>query len=204
MQEQSLTADNRLLQALRNDDADAFHALYKLYWKDLYKTAYARFRNEQDAEDAVQDIFIKIWEIRQTLEITTSLKAYMQNALKFRIIRVLSRTELHEKAMEHLVYRMTEMQSTILDVMNASDLEKSISQVVATFPVNMQQVFVLRSEDYTVKEIADALGLAEQTVRNNISDSLRRLKISLEKKHPEVSATICSAATYLLLHNGNI
>lgn len=199
-----MTADNSLLKALRNDDAEAFLAMYKLYWKDLYKTAYAKFRNEADAEDAVQDIFIKIWEIRHTLEISTSLKAYMQNALKFRILRVLSRTELHEKAMEHLVYRMTEMQSTILDVINASDLEKSISQVVTTFPVNMQQVFVLRSEDYTVKEIAEALGLAEQTVRNNIADSLRRLKIALEKEHPGVSATICSAATFLMLYNGNL
>lgn len=200
MQDYNLAIDAELIKALRNDDASSFQTLYKLYWKDLYKMAYARFRNEPDTEDAVQEIFIRIWEIRHTLEIKTSLKAYMLNALKFRIIRVLSRGKLHEKAMEHLVYRMTEMQASILDVINASDLEKTISQVIATFPVNMQKVFVLRSEDYTVKEIAEALGLAEQTVRNNMRESLRRLKIALEKEHPGVSATICSAITCLILN----
>lgn len=200
MQLKELYTDESLLTALRNDEAGAFQTLYKRFWKDLYKTAYARFQNEQDAEDVVQDLFIKIYEIKDTLVINTSLIGYLQNALKFRIIRVLSRVDLHQKAMEHLVYRMTEMQATILDVMTASDLERTISQVVGRFPANMQKIFVLRSEDYTVKEIAEALGLAEQTVRNNIAESLRRLKISLEKDHPEISGTTFTVIAYLLLN----
>lgn len=200
MQVKELYTDESLIAALQNDAAGAFHILYKRYWKDLYKTAYARFQNEQDAEDAVQELFIKIYEIRHSLQINTSLIGYLQNALKFRIIRILSRADLHEKTMEHLVYRMTEMQSTILDVMTAADLQKTISQVISRFPTNMQQVFILRGEDYTVKEIADALGLAEQTVRNNIAESLRRLKFSLEKEHPEISSTALTILTYLFIN----
>lgn len=193
MQQLDLKADVSLITALKNGDPRAFENLYDLYWKDLYKTAYSRFRDIQDAEDVVQDIFIKIWEIRHTLEINTSLKAYLHTALKFKIIRILSRADLHHKAMEHLVYRITEMQATILEVMAASDLEATISQTVSRFPENMQQVFTLRTEDYTVKEIAEALGLAEQTVRNNIAESLRRLKQALAKTNPEISVTLALA-----------
>jgi len=199
MQVKELYTDERLIAALKNDEAGAFQTLYKRYWKDLYKTAYARFQNEHDAEDAVQELFIKVYEIRHNLQITTSLIGYLQNALKFRIIRTLSRADLHEKAMEHLVYRMTEMQATILDVMDAADLQKTISKVISSFPVNMQQIFILRGEDYTVKEIAEALGLAEQTVRNNIAESLRRLKFNLEREHPEISGTVFTLLAYLLL-----
>ena len=199
MQVNELYTDESLIAALQNDDAQAFQILYRRYWKDLYKTAFARFQNEQDAEDAVQELFIKIYEIRHNLQITTSLIGYLQNALKFRIIRILSRADLHEKTMEHLVYRMTEMQATILDLMTAADLQKTISQVISKFPTNMQQIFILRGEDYTVKEIAEALGLAEQTVRNNIAESLRRLKFNIEKEHPEISGTVFTLLTYLLL-----
>lgn len=198
MQQLDLKADVSLITALKNGDPRAFENLYDLYWKDLYKTAYSRFRDIQDAEDVVQDIFIKIWEIRHTLEINTSLKAYLHTALKFKIIRILSRTDLHHKAMEHLVYRITEMQATILEVMAASDLEATISQTVSRFPENMQQVFTLRTEDYTVKEIAEALGLAEQTVRNNIAESLRRLKQALAKTNPEISVTLSLALAAII------
>lgn len=200
MQEQDLMTDSCLIKALKNEDKQAFQTLYDLHWKDLYKTAYARFRDKQDAEDSVQDIFIKIWEIRHTLEITSSLKAYLQTALKFKIIRVLSRADLHQKTMEHLVYRMTEMQATILDVMAASDLERTLSQAVGQFPENMQKIFILRSEDYTVREIAEALGLAEQTVRNNVAESLRRLKVALAKTNPEVSTTLAVVLTALMVN----
>lgn len=190
MQEQGLQADIALITALKNGDTQAFQNLYDLYWRDMYKLAYARFRDKQDAEDVVQDIFIKIWEVRHTLQISTSLKGYLQNSLKFRIIRLLSRADLHQKAMEHLIYRMAEMQVTILDAMAVSDMERTLSSAIRTFPENMQKVFLLRSEDYTIKEIAEALGLAEQTVRNNIAESLRRLKRAMEKEHPEMSATL--------------
>lgn len=200
MYDHNLQADISLTTALKNDDMQAFQTLYDLYWKDLYKTAYARFRDKQDAEDVVQDIFIKIWEVRHTLEITTSLKSYLQNSLKFRIIRILSRADLHQKAMEHLVYRMTEMQATILDTMTVSEIERTLSQAVSTFPENMQKVFLLRSEDYTINEIAEALGLAEQTVRNNIAGSLQRLKIVMAREHPEASVTVSLILANLLLN----
>lgn len=199
MQQQNLEADICLMKALKSDDTRAFQSLYDLYWKGLYQTAYASFRDKQDAEDIVQEIFIKIWEMRHTLEINTSLKAYLQTALKFKTIRVLSRADLHQKTMEHLVYRMTEMQATILDVMAVSDLEITLSQAVSLFPERMRKIFVLRSEDYTVKEIAEALGLAEQTVRNNVAESLHRLKAALAKTHPELSVTLGVVLTALIL-----
>jgi RNA polymerase sigma factor (sigma-70 family) len=189
MQVKELHTDQSLITALQNDDPSAFQTLFSLYWKDLYRTAYNRLRDQSEAEDMVQDIFADIWERRYTLEITTSLNNYLQRSLKFRMIRMLSRANLHKKAMEHLLYRMVEMEATILDVLATSDVEHTLSQVINTFPENMRKVFMLRSDDYSIKEIAEALGLAEQTVKNNLTESLRRLKIVLVKEHPDVTSS---------------
>jgi RNA polymerase sigma factor (sigma-70 family) len=187
MQVQELYTDQRLIAAMQNDDPLAFQTLFILYWKDLYKTAYNRLRDQSEAEDMVQDIFTAIWERRHTLEVTTSLKSYLHSALKFRMIRMLSRANLHKKALGHLLYRMTEMETTILDVLVTSDVERTLSQAINSFPENMKNIFLLRSEDYSVREIAEALGLAEQTVKNNVTESLRRLKLVLTKEHPDVT-----------------
>lgn len=199
MQIKELYTDQSLITALQNDDSSAFQLLFEKYWKDLYKSAYNRLKDQSEAEDMVQDIFTDIWERRYTLDITTSLSGYLQSSLKFRMIRMLSRANLHKKAVEHLVYRMTEMETTILDVMMVSDIEKTLSQAISLFPENMRKIFVLREEDYSIKEIAEALGLAEQTVKNNMTESLRRLKLVLTEKHPDITKSLYTALAIILL-----
>lgn len=199
MQIKELHTDQSLIKALQNDDPSAFQVLFEKYWKDLYKSAYNRLRDQSEAEDMVQDIFTDIWERRYTLDITTSLPGYLQSSLKFRMIRMLSRANLHKKAVEHLLYRMTEMETTILDVMMVADVEKTLSQAISLFPENMRKIFMLRGEDYSIKEIAEALGLAEQTVKNNMTESLRRLKLVLTEKHPDITNSLYTALAVILL-----
>ena len=187
MQIKELHTDQSLITALQNDDTAAFQILFNRYWKDLYKAAYNRLKDQSEAEDMVQDVFTDIWERRYTLDITASLAGYLHTALKFRIIRMASRANLHKKAVAHLLYRMTEIEATILDIMVVADVEKTLSQAISLFPENMRKIFMLRDEDYSIAEIAEALGLAEQTVKNNMTESLRRLKMVLTEKHPDIT-----------------
>lgn len=199
MQVKELYTDESLIAKLQDDDPAVFQLLFTLYWKDLYRAAYNRLRDQSEAEDMVQDIFTDIWERRYSLEINTSLKSYLHSSLKFRMIRMLSRANLHKKALDHLLYRMSEMETTILDVLATSDVERTLSQAISSFPENMRKVFTLRSEDYTIKEIAEALGLAEQTVKNNVTESLRRLKVVLHKEHPDVTNSFYTLLVIVLL-----
>ncbi len=147
-----LYTDQQLITALQNDDPSAFQMLFTRYWKDLYRAAYNRLRDQSEAEDMVQDIFTDVWERRYTLEITVSLNNYLHSSLKFRIIRMLGRANLHKKALEHLLHRMTTMETTILDVLATSDVERTLSQAINTFPENMKNIFMLRSEDYSIRD----------------------------------------------------
>jgi RNA polymerase sigma factor (sigma-70 family) len=198
MQVKELHTDQSLITALQNDDPSAFQVLFNRYWKDLYRSAYTRLKDQSEAEDIVQDIFTDIWERRYTLDIATSLAGYLQNALKFKIIRMLSRADLHKKAVEHLLYRMTEMETTILDVLVIADVEQTLSHAISLFPENMRKIFVLRGEDYSIREIAEALGLAEQTVKNNMTESLRRLKVVLSEKHPDITGSLYTLLVAIL------
>jgi RNA polymerase sigma factor (sigma-70 family) len=198
MQVNKLHTDPGLITALQNDDPLAFKTFFELYWKNLYKAAYRRLKDQAEAEDLVQEIFTDIWERRHSIKVISSLENYLLGALKFRLIRRFSRANLHKKAVEHLLLRMTEMEVSVLDVMAASDIEQTLSESINQFPENMRKIFHLKTEDYTIKEIAEALGLAEQTVKNNITESLRRLKLVLAKEHPELKTSFYFLLSLLL------
>ncbi|TDQ08650.1 RNA polymerase sigma factor [Pedobacter metabolipauper] len=199
MQVHGLEGDKRLIKELQDDNVQAFQTIFNAYWKDLYKLSYYRLKDQNEAEDLVQDVFTDFWDKRHQIEIDTSLKSYLQGSVKYRIIRLFSRGNLHKTAIEHLIYRMTEIESTILDVLSHNDLERTISQTIHTFPKNMKDIFLLRAEEYTIKEIADALGLAEQSVKNNISDGLKRLRIALIKTDPDIKGSFYMLLAALML-----
>lgn len=186
--------DTELLEGLRNGEAGAFENLFNKYWRGLYESARRRLKDEAAAEDIVQDIFASVWQRRHTLEINTTVEGYLHTALKYKIIKLASSANLHEEAVQHLLHRMEQMEETILDVLIAEDVKHTLKDAIASFPENMQKIFMLRVENYNITEIAEALGLSRQTVKNNNTEALKRLKAVMLTKHPDINKSF-----YLLL-----
>lgn len=191
--------DADLLAGLKFDQHGSFENLFNRHWEDLYKKAYRRLQDQSEAEDMVQDIFATIWSRRHSIEIHTSFQAYLQGALKYKIMKWVERKNLHEKASVHLLSRMEEMESSILEMIAAADVKKSLDDAIQTFPENMRKIFLLRTERYSVREIAEALGLAEQTVKNNNAEALRRLKVILSTKHPDLNQSFFIVLSAIIL-----
>lgn len=194
-------SEQQMLSALRLGSESAFQAIVRLYTKDLLKHAFSRLKNEEDAEDMVQDIFTHVWEKRTSIEIRTSLAGYLFTILKHRILRHILRSDLHNKAVEHLLYRMDEMQAGVLELLAVKDIEETLSEAVEALPENMRQIFILKQQDYTIREIAEALGLAEQTVKNYNTELVRRIKVAITEKHPDINHSFLFALAYLLTKN---
>jgi RNA polymerase sigma factor, sigma-70 family len=188
------SAESDLLEGIRKDVPGKFEQLFNAHWEDLYRQAYHRLQDQLDAEDLVQDIFSDLWERRQTLNITTSIRTYLWAALKYKIIKRAARADLQKRSLEHLTQQMGAVESTILDLLSAGEIHRTLESAIQRFPENMRRVFTMRAEDFTVAEIADALGLSEQTVKNNTTDALHRLRAALAEKHPDIPPSV-----YLIL-----
>ncbi len=186
--------ESELLIGIRSDMPGMFERLFNIHWEDLYRFAYHRLHDQSEAEDIVQDIFADIWVRRHSLVITTSFRAYLRAALKYHLIKKASKADLRQKAMDQLLLRMEDIEASVLDMIAAGEISSTLHNAVQRFPVNMRRIFQMRTEDFTVAEIAEALGLSEQTVKNNITDALRRLRMVLTEKHPDIPSSF-----YLLL-----
>ncbi|PWG81495.1 RNA polymerase sigma factor [Pararcticibacter amylolyticus] len=181
---------DEILAGLKTSSEKAFECIVNSFTKDLLQQAMKLTRDSDTAKDLVQDVFAGIWEKREQLTVGTSLAGYLHTTLKNKFLRHVSRASLHEQAIAHLLTRMDDIQNGILDTLAANDLQTSLSEIIGQLPPAMQNIFILRNEDYSLREIAAALGLAEQTVRSYHSELNRRIRAALISRHPDISHSL--------------
>lgn len=169
--------DQQLIECLQNEDRLAFSEIYERYWKMLLDTAYHILQDEQEAADAVQNVFISLWTRRQQLQIT-HLKAFLQQAARFSVFKVI-RTKKREAAVYERIRQIT---SDIImdDPLVFKEQQNLILELVTNLPEDCQEIFRLsRTEQLTNREIAQKMGISERTVERKLAKSLKFIKLHL-------------------------
>ena len=173
-----LLTDDLLLQSLKASDGKAFRTLYERYWKRLFAMACYKLKSREAAEEIVQNIFVSLWEKRETLQIE-KLEQYLFTAVKYKVINYIDALMVRQVNQKNLpdttVDESTE--STIL----INDLHHAIQEALSKLPPKTREVFTLsRFEKYSVKEIAHHMNLTEKAVEYHITQSLKSMRISLK------------------------
>ncbi|ACU61093.1 RNA polymerase sigma factor [Chitinophaga pinensis] len=169
--------DAELLSLAQTDDEKAFEAIMYRYNVQLYKYIYTRIRNEHDAKDLLQEIFISCWKNRHTIN---NIAAYLKRSVHYAIIdwqvgnkKALARNTTLEEKDEPTTYPV---ENQLISLEIKEEVETEISKMNET----MRKIFVSsRWESKSIPEIAQEYGLSEQTVKNNLSMALKRIRLRL-------------------------
>lgn len=156
--------------------------IYERFWKELYIVAFRRLRSEEDVEDMLQDIFLSLLTAEVKLDNNESIRAFLHQRLKSRIINFYRR-QLVKSAFEEtrVFYTETENPDSETRLMSR-ELETIVQLEINRMPEKMREVFLMsRNELKTTEEIARQLNLSNQTVRNQISSAIKRIKIAVNK-----------------------
>jgi len=190
--------DQELLSAMKENEHRALDALFDRYWQPLYRLARARLQDNDAAQDIVQELFIKLWQRRENLTIDGSLENYLQGAVRLSVISHFRSKKITTVQLDDALERLNMLESSIASMTDYLELEKTLEQTLELMPDMLRKVFELRSQHRSVKEIAGELGLADQTVKNYISEVLRRLRLAVAQKHPEKHLTYLSLLLAML------
>jgi RNA polymerase sigma-70 factor (ECF subfamily) len=182
-------SDQELLLAVRGDNHNAFDILFDRHWQRCYQSARARLNGSHAAQDIVQEIFIKLWQRRASLEVNGPLENYLQSAVKLSVISHFRSKKVTEVQLEDALERINMLENAVHSITDYIELEKTLQQTVELMPEMLKRVYQLRSENLSIKAIAGELGLADQTVKNYLSEVSRRLRIVISEKHPEKHLT---------------
>lgn len=176
----SLLSDLELIALLKEGDAAAYTVVYNRYFNELYIHAYARLRDKEEAQDVVHELFATLWNKRAELMFKSSLPAYLYTAVRNRILDVIAHQQVESRyvtSLQHFIeegYCITDHQ--VRERQLAALIEKGISEL----PPKMRAIFELsRKHAMSHKEIAEQLNLSEQTVRTQVKNALRILRLKL-------------------------
>jgi RNA polymerase sigma factor (sigma-70 family) len=186
--------DQELFQAMQSGDEHAFQFLFNRHWEALYNIVYKLIADDDQTKDILQNAFIEIWNKRDTLVVGSSIFPYLISVAKNEVISLFRKNKIRLAGDEILLanlHRVTYPDEQLI----AGELQHVIDQELVSMPLNMRQCFILsRYEDKSIRNIACELTLSEQTVKNNISEALRRLR-----KRLNGNATGYPALLFMLL-----
>jgi RNA polymerase sigma factor (sigma-70 family) len=98
--------DDQLLLSLKNDDTSAFTEIYERYWATLLAYTMRVIRQQPDAEDIVQELFISIWRRRHTLDIEHALSTYLYNSVRYATLRYIEKDSKYFSYIQRLAARI--------------------------------------------------------------------------------------------------
>lgn len=176
-------SDVDLLSQIQSDDQQALLVLMQKYDRSLFRYIRSKTNSLESAEEAVQDIFISLWNNRHTIVINDTLSPYLFKSAKHKVVDFYIANNKHITHQDILLPEYNHLtvpsaENMIID----SELNDWLSGEINKMPVNVQNVFRLsRIEHLPIKEIANKLSLSEQTVKNNLSIALKRLHARLQR-----------------------
>lgn len=174
------SADGSLLRRLRSDDEAALDEIVRAYWTPLVRYARGLLDAADAAEDVAQETFVRLWHGRERWDPHGGL-----NALVYRIARNLAIDEQRRRKVR-LDWRSARQEAPARqevdpgELAEAAELRDAVHRAIHALPERRGEVFMLaRFHGMSYREIADLLGLAEQTVANHMSAALADIRRAL-------------------------
>lgn len=163
--------------------------IFKKYFLPLVKYAQL-FVQVQPAEDIVQDVLVYLWENKKSIQIHTSLDAYLFRSVYQRCLSYLKRQNLLTKHHSQLEIELRQEEMRFFDTdqneairsLFMNDLKKDLDTAIEALPERCRQVFELSfMRDLRNKEISEMLNISVNTVESHITNALKTLRAKLSR-----------------------
>ncbi len=173
--------DKAILQGIIIGDEKALKAAIDRYQQQMMIEAFSLLKDVQEAEDMIQEIFIRIWENRERLgnqKYASSIGPYLLRATRNKCLDKIAHNKIINK--RNAFFSQNLSPSHHSNPSEIKELRSSLQSAIDSLPPKTRSSFKkLYEEDLTQKEIALQEGVSLQTVKNTISNGLRMLREKL-------------------------
>ena len=173
---ESMNAEEQLLiHEIRGGNKQVFRAIYEQYYAPLVRFAGGYLHTQDLSEDVVQNFFIQLWESRENLQVTGSIKSYCFTAVRNRCLNRLR--DYHLRDEKNLIYLNTILQLNIELTDQDGDLALEVRRALEQLPEQMKKIFVKRYfEGLKTQEIADQLDISPNTINTQLKRGKQKLR----------------------------
>jgi RNA polymerase sigma-70 factor, ECF subfamily len=156
-------------------NAEKFQAEVLPNREKLFRTARRMLEDEADAEDAVQEVFLKLWQLREKLDQFDSVTAFATTMVRNLCIDMI-RKKSREEPIDDSLYRQAGPDNPLLR-MERKSTEELIRAIIDRLPCLQQTILRMKDiEEYELDEIAQITGSSNEAVRVNLSRARKKVR----------------------------
>lgn len=172
---------NGILTSLSKQNNEAYRYLYQQFYIGLKAVANYYTRNEQTAEDLVQEVFISLLEIKQRFNTLNDVKYFLYSMLKNKCLNHLRNQKIRDKHHNEIFIQNKDIDNYWEQVLK-EDVYSTLYNAIQSLPPQCRQVMLLSLEGKKISEIADKLHISPDTVKEYRSNGKKKLLTLLEGK----------------------
>jgi RNA polymerase sigma factor (sigma-70 family) len=194
--------DETLWEGLQQGDKEKFLSLYKKYYHTLLFIGLKEMKDAQLVKDAIQQLFLYLWEKRATIQEAKNVKSYLITSF----LRKLSADWKKAKKTRELEVVWNNYpedpqpnpEDTLIKKDQQSHLFKLLMSRINELPNRQKELIVLKFyEGLSYEEIVQKTGLSHRTVYNKIHEGLKKLKLDMAASQYPRSVALLSLLTTL-------
>lgn len=174
--------DDELLILLQKGNENAFTAIYERYHKLLYVVAYKYLKDNDTAKDAVQQIFLKLWESHTLFSITINLRNYLYTMLKNHLLNEIRNNYTALEKNYELAQEGIEYENEILSKLEEKEMTERLYHAINELPEQKKVICLYKLKDsLSNQEIAEKMQISVPTVKTHYSQAIKLLREYLDK-----------------------
>jgi RNA polymerase sigma factor (sigma-70 family) len=184
----SAEKEKRLWESMCCGEKQALNALFRLYYTPLFDYGIKIVRGKEQVKDAIQELFLKLWETRDALTAPQSVKAYLLVSLRRILLRGAERKQNRSKRNRAYIDNDFSAAFTKEDLIIKEEVEQQqgelLIQAINQLSNKQKETLFLRYyHGLTNQEIAGVMGINRQSVKNNLSRALRNVRGIIDQSH---------------------
>lgn len=178
---QVLDFDQQLYVDLQKGGKEAFTIVFDRYARLLYALAYRYFKSAEEAEDAVQHTFMRLWEQRESFDFQTGIRSLLFTILKNYILNELRHRKIVFEKHYEMAQQSEEVEESFLKELENKDLREHLTIAIHKLPPQKRKICLLKIEGkLSNQEIADQMHLSVATVKSHYTQAIKMLRVEVE------------------------
>lgn len=177
MNSPSITHEKELLLRLRDGNKTAFEQLYRIYSKRIFINTLKMVKDEDEAQEILQDVFIRIWKNRENIDTGKTFQSYLFSVAQNLVRDFFRRAALDRKMQAVLIAQSTELYDHIESNLYFKESTALLESAIEALPLQRQRIYTLcKIEGKSYDEVAEIMGITVSTVGNQLVKANRSVK----------------------------
>ncbi len=177
-----LPDDHTLVARIRSGDLALFTHLFRVYAPKLASFVYRYLHTREDAEDIVQELFLRVWKSRETWQVRGTVNDYLYLAARNQARDRLAHWAIINRHVEREAHVLSTEQTNTLDELEEDEHQALIARALSALPERRREICMLRWRDgLSYAEIARQLRVSQKTVENQLGRGLKTLREQLAR-----------------------